>query len=187
MLKMCWDCLFGSNEAHDGINGRTVNDYALGSTSHRENEMAFRLPRPLETGDIIKIEGIIKSDDRQKFRMALTTGENYIDKLNIACDVEADFLNNQFVIRTIVNGQIYDKILDSSRGDPSPTDMFPDSVPEFTLEFNVAEYNQIDISVGMSFLCSVDLKHNLRSISHVLLSDDILNVKELCFKYNQNQ
>ncbi|CAH4035535.1 unnamed protein product [Pieris brassicae] len=177
-----------SNEAHDGINGRTVNGYPLGSTSHRENEMAFRLPRPLENGDIIKVEGIIKSDDRQKFCMALTTGDNYIDKHNIACEVEADFLNNQFVIRTVVNGQIYDKILDSSRGDPSPTDMFPDSVPEFILEFNVnAEYNQIDLSVGMSFLCSVDLKHNLRSISHILLSDDILNVKELCIKFNQNQ
>lgn len=43
-----------------------MNGYPLGSMSHRENEMAFRLPRQLQNGDIIGVKAEIKQEDRQK-------------------------------------------------------------------------------------------------------------------------
>lgn len=60
-------------------------------------------------------------------------------------------------------------------------------MPVFTFEFLVnTEDDEIYIGIDQSSLDTVRLNHNLKNISYLILSDDIVKVKEIFFKYDQN-
>ncbi|CAK1546059.1 unnamed protein product [Leptosia nina] len=180
MLKVCWDCLFGNGQQTEVVNGTALNGHTVGSIAQRENEMAYKIPRPLQNEDVIEVKGLMRSNP-ERICIALMTGQYNIDYNNVACEVEARFIDgDNMVLRTIVNGQMDEQVLERER----PSDLLP---AEFTFAFKlVQDYNsdRIEIAIGQSHLAEVDLKHSFQDISYVTLSHDILKVNELIFKFN---
>ncbi|XP_032512658.1 uncharacterized protein LOC116766713 isoform X2 [Danaus plexippus] len=177
MLKTCLECLCSreNNEVYGTVLNGQANTAWPGP--HLQNEIMFRLPRPLNANDEIEISGRMIPNPERLF-LNLMTGTSVPDYQNIACQVEASFSVQNIFLRCIENGNKYEEVLDQY-----PADLFPDSEFKFIIKVRVNGSQILDIDIGESYAGSLELKHSLRDITFLSLSNDITKVDELKFRF----